>query len=107
MLKDDRLATFQLHTRTSNLSSTPTIAPNNGAQPPYNRIGPFDPRWKPNGGYPEPPGAKKAQCDYLKTSAQDIKSAGWFMTFTLNPAGPLTTGLGNLLSSYGNHTGCL
>jgi len=30
MLKDDRLATFQLHTRTSNLSSTPTIAPNNG-----------------------------------------------------------------------------
>ncbi len=30
MLKDDRLATFQLHTKTSNLSSTPTIAPNNG-----------------------------------------------------------------------------
>ena len=65
-------------------------ASSNGAQPPYNRVGPFDPRWKPNGGYPEPPGAEEARCKGVEKAAE-----GADMVLT---AGGVATGVTALVS---------
>ncbi len=66
---------------------TMPVAPNNGR---YNRVGPFDPRWKPNGGYPEPPGAEEARCKGVEKAAE-----GADMVLT---AGGVATGVTALVS---------
>ncbi len=78
----------------------------NGVQPPYNRIGPFDPRWKPNGGYPETFDTHKDQCNQIKTDTVLMGAAGYGADF-LNPAvGKVLKGVAVLLGVFGISTGC-
>ena len=88
-------------------------APNNGAQPPYNRIGPFDPRWKPNGGYAPPTGPDcggiHSAANHIATYAAASTAAAVFIPPSAPVNGSIAVILGLFsagLNSLGSILGC-